>query len=408
MSTLFPNPVEPYVQHELEAVAALGVPIKAVLSMRSPARARAGRVPVLEPARLGIVRGCLHAVRHPRRLASVVALLVRSHRQDLSSLAPGRTSLLKSLLLLPSLLDLERRLEPSVKHFHAHFASVPTTLAMALARWRRGSYSFTAHGGDLLQYPPQDLAARVNGATFCATVSEFNREHIGTHYPEADADKVVVVRCGVDVRRFARPRRELPAGAVRLLTVARLHPVKGIDTFLQALGAFARDRPEVSFSYTIVGDGPARAALEALNRSEELGARVRFTGQLSSDEVAEALAAADVFVLPSHSEGLPVALIEAVAAGLPLLASRITGIPELLAEDQNGLFLRPGDARQQRSVLELLASHGWAKLRALQRGAAERDLKDFELANTAARMAELLERAGTRGAQERPARARGT
>jgi glycosyltransferase involved in cell wall biosynthesis len=149
-------------------------------------------------------------------------------------------------------------------------------------------------------------------------------------------ERVVVIPNGLDVARFRPIAR---GGAVRRVgTLARLHPVKGLDVLVDALALLRRDVPHVEAS--IVGDGPERADLERRIAERGLSDRVRLAGH--REDVAAALTEMDVFVLPSRSEAFPNALVEAMASALPVVATEVGGVPELIEHGRTGLLVPPG------------------------------------------------------------------
>jgi glycosyltransferase involved in cell wall biosynthesis len=135
----------------------------------------------------------------------------------------------------------------------------------------------------------------------------------------------------------------------RLLFVGRLASVKGLPVLLEALAEIVKDRPDVKL--TIAGDGPDRAALESMAARLNLTANVAFSGYRSQAQVRELLQQTDVFVLPSFAEGVPVVLMEAMAAGVPVVTTRIAGIPELVEDGVSGSLTSPGDAQNLRSAI---------------------------------------------------------
>ncbi len=152
----------------------------------------------------------------------------------------------------------------------------------------------------------------------------------------AGARRVVVIPNGLDVARFRPVAR---AGGIRRIgTLARLHPVKGLDTFLEAVALLRRDGVEVEAQ--IVGDGPERAALERQAASLGLAGRAHFTGH--REDVEAVLAGLDLFVLPSHSEAFPNALLEAMASALPVVATEVGGVPDIVEDGLTGVLVPPG------------------------------------------------------------------
>lgn len=164
------------------------------------------------------------------------------------------------------------------------------------------------------------------------------------------ASRIAVRHMGVDCANFPFARRLEQTGApVSLLSVCRLVEKKGLHIALQALGRLARERPQVSWRYEVVGSGPLSEHLQALADAEGLAERVAFLGARSDIEVRAALDRADVFVLPSVTasngdmEGIPVALMEAMASGAAVASSFHSGIPELVTHGVAGLLAPEGD-----------------------------------------------------------------
>jgi glycosyltransferase involved in cell wall biosynthesis len=166
--------------------------------------------------------------------------------------------------------------------------------------------------------------------------------------------------------------------------VAALVPGKGHDALIEAVALLARALP--SLELRLVGDGPERAALSARAQRLGVGGRVRFLGALRSpEEVAGALAALDLFVLASHAEGLPTALLEAMAVGVPVVATPVGGVPEIVRDGETGKLVPVGDpAALATAIADLLADGpGRARLAQAARTVAE--------AHSIARVAGLVE-----------------
>jgi glycosyltransferase involved in cell wall biosynthesis len=214
------------------------------------------------------------------------------------------------------------------------------------------------------------LGARVGrGIAVSEAIAAQVRDRLG--WP---ARTVEVIRNGVDVRRFGREpdpevRAELAGGSRELLvlTTARLDPQKGVDILLRA----ARDVEGARF--VVAGEGEERDRLEREAAALGLGERVRFLGR--REDVPALLAAADAFVLPSRFEGTPLALIEAMAAGKPIVASAIPGTDELVTDGETGLLVPPDDAGALAAALRRVVSDAGlrARLAAAARFRAETD-----------------------------------
>lgn len=226
-------------------------------------------------------------------------------------------------------------------HIHAHFTHWPASAAVMASLLTGTPCSFTAHARDIFCTNPDALRRKVERSRFAVTVSEHTREALAVAAP-AHAHAIQVVRNGVDLSRY-RPRRAGGASDPLVLTVARLVDKKGVDVVVEACA-----RSAAAASWLVIGEGPRRAALERRS-AEACAGRVGFTGAAGAGEVAAALARATVFALPCRvaSDGdrdaLPVALVEAMAAGLPVVTTAVGGIPELVRDGESGLLVPPDD-----------------------------------------------------------------
>jgi glycosyltransferase involved in cell wall biosynthesis len=213
---------------------------------------------------------------------------------------------------------------------------------MVAARLLDSSFSLTLHGSDLLLHQAY-LDVKLQNCKFCLTISEYNRRFIATHYPEIDLAKVSIARLGVEVPETEISK--LPAGRhstepIRLLAVGRLHAVKDHAFLLRACDYLQAEG--LDFRCEIAGEGPERCRLESLIRALELENRVKLLGHISPEHMDSSYRRADLVVLTSRSEGIPLVLMEAMARGNVVLAPAITGIPELVIPGETGFLYEPG------------------------------------------------------------------
>ncbi len=166
-----------------------------------------------------------------------------------------------------------------------------------------------------------------------------------------DWDKLHIVHCGVEPERYAPgPRPDQPT----LLFVGRLAGVKGVPVLFEALTSIIGQHPNLRLR--LIGDGPERAKLETMAANMGLSDHVEFCGYKSQSEVAEALSTTDIFVLPSFAEGVPVVLMEAMASEVPVVTTRIAGVPELVTDTKSGILVPPGAAAPLAEALNTLLS----------------------------------------------------
>jgi colanic acid/amylovoran biosynthesis glycosyltransferase len=273
--------------------------------------------------------------------------------------APSRKLLLRTPVVVAKAALLARRLEAlGVRHVHAHWATHPALAAWVIRALTGIGYSFTTHAHDLYVDTAM-LREKVDGARFVVTISEFNRALIERHCGSPAAAKVHVVRCGVDLGTFA-PRPRAKGAVPTFLCVASLRPYKGHDVLLDACALLRRRG--VSARVVLAGDGELRRHLEARVAREALSGTVELLGAVPHERVPELLAASTAMVLPSvrardgQMEGIPVALMEAMAAGVPVISTRLSGVPELVEDGASGLLVPERDGAALAAAMERIAS----------------------------------------------------
>lgn len=274
-----------------------------------------------------------------------------------------------------------------VTAIHNHFAMASSSVAMLASCLSGIPYSFTLHGpADFLDTGRWHLGEKIAQARFVACISHFCQSQgmlfsDARHWP-----RLHIVHCGVEPDRYAPADR--PAGH-EVLFIGRLAAAKGAPVLLEAFARAHARYPDARL--TLIGDGPARATLEARAAQLGLGDAVRFTGYLSQDEVAGHLARTDLFALPSFAEGVPVVLMEAMASAVPVLATRIAGIPELVEDGISGRLVPPGDIDSfAQAMIEMLEDP--ARSAGLGLAGARTVQTEFDVRQEAGKLARLLAR----------------
>jgi len=226
-------------------------------------------------------------------------------------------------------------------HLHCHFGNSGSNTAMLAARLARVPFSLTCHGIELNDPARYRLREKVASARFVVCVSQFGKSRLMFECPPEHWPKIHVVRCGLQFGETAEP--DGPRGDGReILCVARLSPEKAHLVLLEALDILYKEGVEPKC--TLVGDGPMRAEVEAHVRALGLESVVTFAGALEPADVADHYRSAYLVVLASFSEGVPVVLMEAMAHGLPVVVTRVGGVPELVEDGVTGRVVSPGDA----------------------------------------------------------------
>jgi colanic acid/amylovoran biosynthesis glycosyltransferase len=283
------------------------------------------------------------AVRDPAGAARTLGTAVRSAGLDLGTLARRLVHLADAAYLV------EHLRERDVTHLHAHFGQAPatiawfTTLVGNCAVGETWTWSFTIHGfQDFVHQADARLDLKSGSARFVACISDFTRSQLCGITDPRHWDRFHVLRCGIDLERFADRGRRPISTPPHLITVARLSPEKGQVVLIDALARL--HATGIDATLEIVGSGPYESELRTAVARHGLDDHVTFAGELLPALVSERLRSADVFCLPSFSEGLPVSIMEAMAIGTPVVATAISGIPELAIHDETALTVPPGNA----------------------------------------------------------------
>jgi colanic acid/amylovoran biosynthesis glycosyltransferase len=287
----------------------------------------------------------------------------------------------------------------NAQHLHAHFLDVASDLVLLACYYERErtgkgwTWSTTVHGPwDFVQGREIRIHRKIEQSTFINCISAFGRSQLLMMTPFEQWAKVKVVHCGVDFAALAAIKAEPVPG--RVVCTGRLVPEKGQTLLVHSIRALV-DRG-LDAELVLIGDGPGRERLEKLVADLGLSDRITFTGSLPPAEVFAHVKTATVFCLPSFAEGIPVALMEAMAIGVPVISTQVFGIPELVIHNKTGLILIPGDQAPLDDALEQLLTD--AELRAqVGRGARQHVEGEFNLASNTATLAGLFREASQTG-----------
>jgi glycosyltransferase involved in cell wall biosynthesis len=340
----YPKASHTFIQREIAALRRLGVDVL-VSAIRKPdavdligaeeEAARAETFYVLAAAKnpLRLVKD--HAAllaRSPLRWFSTFGLALRAGR-------PGAKGLLWQLFyfaeagIIAHWLIRERR-----DHLHNHFGDASANVAMLAAGLADIPFSLTLHGpAEFFAPEAWRLDEKIARARLVVCITHFARSQAMIFSDPTHWHKLRIVHCGVSPDRYdIGPPPDRPG--LRLLFVGRLTQLKGLRVLFAALERLRGEHPDITL--TVIGDGTDRAWAES--EAHRIGG-TRILGYRSQSDVAEALSEADVLVLPSFAEGLPVVFMEALAAGRPVIASRVAGVGELVEDGVTGRIVAPGD-----------------------------------------------------------------
>ena len=351
LANLFPARSEPYVGDEIRELRRRGINVVSC-SIRRPKAPGKSDSPWTEetiyvyPLRPALM---LHALWLCVRRCDVLWKSLRRALFQKSEPLAKRFRAIAHTFLGAYYAALLRKLP--IQHVHVHHGYFGSWVAMIAARLLQIDFSMTLHGSDLLLHP-WFLDHKLDLCKTCFTISDFNRQHILRTYPGIDPRKVVVQRLGVDCGRPQGLQEKHDALKLAMFTAGRLHPVKGHRFLIRACAALkARG---LDFTCSIAGDGDERQHLEDLIRNLDLGDCVYLLGQISSPNMAEHYERANLVVLTSRSEGIPLVLMEAMAREKVVLAPEITGIAELIRDGETGFLYQPGSLENFVDCVEMI------------------------------------------------------
>jgi colanic acid/amylovoran biosynthesis glycosyltransferase len=349
--THYPRVALSFISGEIDEIEALGGTIHPIAMNRpepadllsEDAKARQARTHYLKRGWIGLLGTFLLAsLRHPIGMSKLLWTAIKSSRGSLPITARRLSHLVQAALVAKICTD------RNISHLHAQFGQAPATIAWFAAEIlnfdarRRTSWSFTIHGfHDFVEDTVARLDLKAASASFVVCISDFTRSQLYRLIHPSLWPRAVVVRCGIDLSAFAMrsPRRQSPQP--KLVSVGRLSSEKGQVVLLNAC-KLLMDRG-VDVQLTLVGSGPLEGLILEEIARQGLGDRVRLTGELPPEQVREELESADLFCLTSFAEGLPISIMEAMAMGVPVVSTAISGIPELVVNGETGRTVPPGN-----------------------------------------------------------------
>ena len=348
----YPRISETFISNEILLLEKLGFRLH-LFSMRKPRedfthdsvkkiRARVDYLPetLLKPLPRLLYHNLILAIKRPRIYAAALKTAWRRY------LRTHKSATLKHLFQAGYLAN---RLLPTsgVTHLHAHFAHSPTSVALFTSRLTGLPFSFTAHAKDIYTSNPRQLSEKIELSQFVVTCTEYNRRHL---LEISDGHKTPIHRIyhGIDMDLFAGNDgdRQIAAQPYRILTIARLTAKKGLPTVYKALKILADSG--LNFEHTLIGDGEDRESILQLIKKLELASVTRWLGTRPHQVVLEQYRTADLFVLGCEvaangdRDGIPNVLIESMAMGVPVVATDISAIPELVQDGKTGLLAPAG------------------------------------------------------------------
>ncbi|WP_264212657.1 glycosyltransferase [Leisingera thetidis] len=351
----YPQPSHSFIRRELQALERQGVEITRLAMRRSGAvltdpgdQAEAARTEYVLQAGAGrllaaLMREAVAPVRFGRALKLALKLARASDK-----------GILRHLVYLAEAAHVKQRCAAEgVQHMHAHFGTNSAAVAMLAHVLGAPGYSFTVHGPEEFDAPHAlSLGEKINRARFAVAVSSFGRSQLSRWAAFGKWDSLKVVHCGIEPDRFANPA-PLPEGPLRLAAIGRFVEQKGQMVLVRAMTRLVQEMPDLHLA--LIGDGEMRADLEAEIARRGLQKHITLTGWLPEDGVRAELARSHALVMPSFAEGLPMVVMEAMAAARPVIATFVAGTPELVMPGRTGWLVPAGDETALAEAVAALA-----------------------------------------------------
>ena len=328
--------------------------------------------------------------KSPRKYLELLFRSIWENRTSLKFLS-------RAVILFPKAVYAARLMDDEgIEHIHAHYATHPAFVAWIIYNLSGIGYTITVHAHDIFVERTM-LKTKINDAINVRAISMFNRNFLSNLYGHSLNHKIQVIHCGIDPANFKlRVNGFNPSDEFNVLSIGSLEPYKGFPYLIEAC-AILRDRG-VPVHCNIIGGGKERTDLEMLIKKHELRNVVNLLGPLPQDEVAQILPSADCYVQPSiitsegKMEGIPVALMEALACGLPTVTTSISGIPEIVIPDNTGYLVPPANATKLADALEQVYSN-YSYAKALGKAGRELVLKEYNLKSNTVHLTDLFEKA---------------
>lgn len=272
------------------------------------------------------------------------------------------------------------------QHLHAHFGTNPSEIAMLVNVLSGLSYSFTVHGPEEFDRPQfLKLAEKINRSKFVVAISSFGRSQLMRWVNHDSWNKIKIVHCGLESSFYNVTAEAIP-NKPRLVCIGRLCEQKGQLLLIEA--AKNLHAQQIDFELILAGDGEMRTEIESLIVQHQLQDKVKITGWISSEEVRSYILAAQVLVLPSFAEGLPVVIMEAMSLRRPVISTYIAGIPELLIHGENGWLCVAGDVTDLTNTIREALLTPIATLQKMGAAAYERIITRHNIDTEVAKLAE--------------------
>ncbi|HTL89105.1 MAG TPA: glycosyltransferase [Leptolyngbya sp.] len=386
----YPKVSHSFIRREIQAIEACGIAVGryAIRSCRAELVDEADQKEValtrtvLESGAMSLLKSTAKAVfTRPKQVLKALNLAIKFGRRS------ERGVLRHFIYLAEACVLNDWFAEDEIQHIHAHFGTNSTTVAMLCTALGGPTYSFTIHGPEEFDtLESLSIVEKVQRSTFVATVSSFGRSQLYRWCDQSQWDKIKIIHCGVD-RSFFSNATSIPVEP-RIVCVGRLCEAKGQLLLIEAIKPIVA--AGVPLKLVLVGDGSMRNQLETLIAAAGLEHHVEITGWASNETVRKEILAARALVLPSFAEGLPVAIMEALALHRPVISTYIAGIPELVTSNGCGWLVPAGSIVELTAAIKTAIELPAERLAEMGQAGAERVAQQHDAAIEAKKLAALF------------------
>ncbi|MGH1438525.1 MAG: glycosyltransferase family 4 protein [Cellvibrionaceae bacterium] len=327
---------------------------------------------------------------HLKALSSEPKAYFKTLWLALKTSRPGiKGHLLQFIYFIEAILLAELVEKHKVEHLHNHLGDNSGTVTLLAAQFSNITYSISIHGPhiffDGLHWALDVKTAR---SSFISCIGHFCTSQMMLYTNKEDWDKFKIIRCGIDPQQFSY---RAPSKTIKkLVYVGRLSAEKGVPVLFDSLKLLQSKNYE--FELTLLGDGDARQQLEAAAIEYGIKDKVKFAGFVDQKTIAETLNSSDIFVLPSFAEGIPVALMEAMAMGVPVITTYVGGIAELVIDKVTGQMVYPSDKEGLADAIAYYIDNPDA-CQAISKNARDKVVAEFNIDDQVDKLAALLKQA---------------
>ena len=296
---------------------------------------------------------------------------------------------LRALVLFPKIVTIAAKMKAEgVQHIHAHYATHPALAAWLIHRLTGIPYSVTVHAHDIFVERAM-LETKLREASFVIAISDFNREFLAREVGEWIKEKTHVIHCGVQPELYTSRQRRVRTGTLEIISIGSLQPYKGFEFLIEACSLL--HKRFIPFRCRIIGGGEEEPRLQNMIARHGLEDVIHLLGRKPQNEVAQLLATADCYIQPSvimpsgKMEGIPVGIMEALASSLPVVATDISGIPEIIRPRETGYLVPPQNAGELARAIEQIYLQPFQAAQMAANG-RELVLNQFNLYNNVAQL----------------------